>query len=1362
MPRWLKPLMGIVGVMTLAACTDGSAPGAGCAGIKPLPAGFNQSQRVENAASARLTESGLGFLQDNLMPLAVKMLDAQGMSEGGVIKFPVPETSGTAMLVPYTLCPGGADVTTGKCVAEIDVNHAQIKLSTTTPHNIIASGPVPIRVKNLPVSVGFINTVAVISGGADGQCEPEEMTFKDVLVNANISVEVERDTLHSARLGYSKIRIPKDGITLGKDQILQALHFCPNNLGSTILNWFVPLVGDSLMAGFTDQISGTIEQMLCHKADPAATPQCPGGSNPKDGLCKYSDDTCVSMMLGMDGLADLGALMAAISPGASGGLEFLFAAGGVGARPDNPLMGWGDLNPVKNGATLGLTGGTLPKPQSECVPAVAMQVPKNIPIPEELLGNTLVPWEGAPPHVGVAVSQSFANFALGGLYNSGALCVGVSTDQVSLLHSGIISLLIPSIKYLTYQKRNQALAIVLRPQKPPTATFGTGADLVENPLVRVKLEQAMIDFYVFSSDRYVRILTGQFDFDVPINLDVSPDGLTPKLDKIYVTNPKVTNSELLKEDPQKIGKAIADVITGMAGDFLGGMQPIALNGMLAPLGVTLDLPADGLRKLASGNENYIGVFARLALATTTTSLQSDTSAEFAWKSTPHAGFRLTTHDEQNAPRVGLRVGSSLDTGAHAVEYSYRLNRGYWHMWTRNNELVLEDPALMLQGHHTIEVVSRVVGQPMSQDRTPAVVRLTMDIDPPQVALKPLAEGGFEVQADDVVTEGSGLMMRYRYDDAAWSEWVPLAAANRVKWVASGRDVSVEVKDEEGNIGTSKQALVRGRPDKNPGGGPLPPAGGCSVSSSSSSGTALGWLAGAALLGVVARRRRGRGLARALGSVGAMLLAGSWAGCTCGSNTAAEPDPELPGTDAGPDGDPTITLEPGLIGSYCSAQVASDGTVWVAGYSEADWDNGNSYGDLVVGKYNSSINRVEWEPVDGVPSSPPPDTEVYNPNGWRGGQAEPGDDVGLWTSLVLHQELPRVAYYDATNGALKYASYDGASWKTHTVYKKPAVEAGRYAKLLFVGGRPVIAFQAMGPAAAGGFSRSAVVVARGKSATPGAGSDWDFDEVDSDEQTPCRQRFCPSGDKCEAATFKCATPGTCKPDCASGTACIDGGCAPIIDNTKIDSYPDALGGYIAMAVGPNEQLGLVYYDRLHGNLKQARQDKGEWQATKILDGQQAGTPPVDTGDVGIGASLFITESGDWHVSYADGFKESLKYMLLKGGTEPQAPEVVDKGTGLGTQVFGDGQHIVGDDSNIQVTKAGVVHIAYQDATVGRLRWAVGTPESGSGHKWELKVIDQDGFAGFFPRQVTTTTSTKVVNWWRKAGSRTLGDVRLVTP
>ncbi|MFT3763908.1 MAG: hypothetical protein QM820_00030 [Minicystis sp.] len=252
-------------------------------------------------------------------------------------------------------------------------------------------------------------------------------------------------------------------------------------------------------------------------------------------------------------------------------------------------------------------------------------------------------------------------------------------------------------------------------------------------------------------------------------------------------------------------------------------------------------------------------------------------------------------------------------------------------------------------------------------------------------------------------------------------------------------------------------------------------------------------------------------------------------------------------------------------------------------------------------------KVAWTAVDGVPDMPAVDGTQYDSNGFRGGQTEPGDDVGLWTSIAIGGDgNPAVAYYDRTHRALKFAQFDGKAWTSHTVQAKDNADYGHYAKLLFVGGSFVIAYQAIEPGGDNGALISAVRVA--KAAKPAAGA-WTFEDAAVVKNTPCRASFCATGTACIASTMTCqptVASSMCTPVCGSGTACADSGNGPsvsIIDSSKLDAYPDALGGYIALAADKQGELGIAFYDRTGGNLPTAKKTGGAW-TTLLVDGQDA--------------------------------------------------------------------------------------------------------------------------------------------------------------
>jgi hypothetical protein len=190
--------------------------------------------------------------------------------------------------------------------------------------------------------------------------------------------------------------------------------------------------------------------------------------------------------------------------------------------------------------------------------------------------------------------------------------------------------------------------------------------------------------------------------------------------------------------------------------------------------------------------------------------------------------------------------------------------------------------------------------------------------------------------------------------------------------------------------------------------------------------------------------------------------------------------------------------------------------------------------------------------------------------------------------------------------------------------------------------------------------------------------------------------------------------------------------------------------------------------LHGNLVGVTKSNGKWVST-IFDGEtgsRAMGNAVDTGDVGEGASLAIAANGDWHISYGNGFTEAMQYILVPNGmmAMPNPPEVVDDGSGAAIGMpYGDGHHVVSQDSHISVDQNGVVTIAYQDATGGNLLVANGSP-SGMTHKWSVKAVSQPNkFAGFFPQSVPG--SSQITNFWRQTDRTkpdTEGNVSFISP
>jgi hypothetical protein len=1389
-------------LMALVASCSGAGGCSGCAGgeVTPLPGGFPQASVISNAASARLTRPGLDFISANLGSLAGAALG----SSGGTASFDIPTASQSISIFNIDACDNPSS---GQCVANVGLGDVALHVDAVTPDALALSGTVPVQLADLPVvasaSIGPFNLSLTLDIGiGNGGCQGGTPQVTPTAVPVSIVLPLVAET-QAPRAGYTKIDTANATIKANIDP--STIQICGSGISgafASILSDFQSFVLGLIESPLESALQSELGSQLCEKPNATANPPCPTGSMPSsDGTqCVFSSGAemgqCLPLLLGTDGHLDLGALLSKYSPGTTGGIDFVLAAGGNANTAPNCAAGqtWtsaggcaNDSNPpyaghTPNGITLGMLGGALPNPTTACVPLADNPIPQGIPVPDELMTDVVTPWPSGDngPDFSLALAGRFLNYAATSAYNSGVLCLGISTDDVQALSTGYVSAVIPSVKDLTFEQGASAaaMAITTRPQQPPTIAIGGGTDIQTDPLLTVMLPQFAVDFYVWSYDRYVRAFTYTADLTIPINLETGVDprtnptgGILPVVGDVSAANASVTNSQLLTDTPQSISDALTALLGSLVGEFLGkGLTPLDISSALSQYGVGLTIPEGGFRKLTTGTDDFLALFGDLTTSSTVMMKVHPHASLLGLTVNPQA-MSLATADRAQFPRLQVTLSATEDDGSQPIEYSWWIDDQPRAAWTTARDVTVDSQYLFLQGKHVLYATARVVGHPETEGTTPAAVPFLIDVIAPTVWVAE-TDSGYVGNAYDFVSAATALQARYRTGGAsvsAWSTWQPLAALPTFQTPA----VELQVMDEAGNIGDAN-GLIRSQLD--PTNQTASSACGCSVPGASGPTQAglLSVLAAMAALALLARRRRATAIV--LGSMG--VVAATTQGCACGSKQSDSP------TGCGQDCDQQCGLpnQLGLIGSYTSVAVGSDGTIWVAGYDDADVTNGLLYGDLVVGKYDPSSQQVAWQTVDGLPPPPPAGSCPPNPaNTWRSGLTDPGPDVGLWTSIQLDVNgNPMVSYYDATNQALKFASSPdgGMTWASYTVMQAASSDIGRYSKTLVVSGMPIIGFLVVEPGN-GGWARSRVVLATGNVATPRSASDWSFQDVVVDENTPCRAQYCSTGDVCVASTMICQpTVSGCTPsDCGASTASIGSTpqscvsisgmatCEDIDGSGYIDSYPDAEGDYITMANGPNG-LGIVLYDRTRGNLVGAVNHSGSWTAL-VLDGQTGANSGL-AGDDGIGASLFITSAGDWHISYVNGGTEALQYLRVPGGqlTEPLPPETVDDGLQLGGQAFPDGLHIVGDDSSVTVDDSGTVRIVYQDATAGTLREAMGVPATGATHTWTLKAIAQPSeFAGFFPHYVAEAQS--IENWFRatndtQSPALVTGNVVFVSP
>ena len=820
--------------LLVAACSGGGCSGCSTCGTTPLPGGFPKASTIPNAASVRFTRPGLSFLQENIGTLAEKALGAGATA--GVTSFAIPKSSQSFATICSVATP-----TPAQCNAEIDLGNAKLRIDSITPNKVKIDGLLPVRIRDLPITVNVLIPFPASVVAGDKTLAPNQdlctaslrgsttMPFKEFPVNVELPLVTET---RPPRDGYTKVDVDNAVIDIGITQ--NEIEICSNSiLPQFIFDAIKSFAFTTLINGVKGQIKTALASAFCTKPTPTVTPACPTGSDPdnadlaKATKCLFKGtQACVPSLLGLDGRMDLSKALASFSPGTHGGLDFVLAsAGNMDPAPnDANLPAWTPRKPPvpaadnnANGISLSMLGGAQPQPQTGCVTIAPNTPPQGIPIPKELKGDVVTPWPAGMvgPHLGFAIAGRYLDHAFVSAYNSGLLCLGVSTEQVEQLSSGYLSILAPTIKFLTFEQNPAAAAITTRPGAPPKVKVGGGTDVKTDPLLTIVLEKFAIDFYLYRMDRFVRIFTFTADVSVPVNLQTGKDpktnpngGILPVLGDIKLANEGVTNSDLLFEEPAQLANGVKGLLGGIVGSFLGGgLKPIDLQAALKGVGLGMDIPAGGIRKLTSGTDDFVAIFANLQKTAGAAREEADTRAVLVEKIVDASALTLGGADRARFPK--LRVHAE-GIASRPTEQTWWIDDGTHAAWTTSRDLVIDQDAMFLQGKHLLHVSARVVGDMASEDETPVEIPFVIDTLAPVVDVK--RDGArVVVRAHDYVSADGALVMRRRIGaEGAWSEWLAFAE-NDAFAADAATSVDVEVRDEEGNIGRVSLPL-RGRAD----------------------------------------------------------------------------------------------------------------------------------------------------------------------------------------------------------------------------------------------------------------------------------------------------------------------------------------------------------------------------------------------------------------------------------------------------------------------------------------------------------------------------------------------------------------------
>ncbi|MCG3173276.1 MAG: hypothetical protein GMKNLPBB_01454 [Myxococcota bacterium] len=785
-------LLGALWLMTAMACDGGCS---GCSCLAPIPGGYPVPKLMDNSTQIRLTSSGIDFIEQNLGPIVSSLLPT-GLS------FDVPPTeTSVAVIGKVEVCKSGSG-------CKLNATIKQVNLLPRSTDNLDINIALDLKGQIKPVKVGFLGTCTI-----------------DVDI-VNKPVKAPLKFKNHAKTKRMQFDIGKVDVKLDDKDFKIKDCF----IGSVVelLSFLKSLIVDQLTKQFDlnkilqEQIQNFSRQPC--KDNPAVCPTSLGYQCNSEKLCQDpGTKEYAPNVLGLEGIMDAGALFGGLAPGLDAKMDLGLIAGGKVGAPY--------VDPQSTGLRVGIMGGAQSK-QNSCVPLT--QPPPVLPIQDIEFINAN-DYKGEKFHVGIGVAKLFLDTSLWSAFNAGVLCISLGTDTVDQISTGTLGVLIQSLSTLTNGK-NMPVILSLRPEQAPTLDIGEGVYkddgsgklTLDRPLLNVTLKDFSIDIYAFYFDRYARVLTITTDVQLPIGLSVAFDAKSGKAQLVPIlgdlakafTNVRVTNTEPIADDPKAIADALPVLIGALGGQLGSALKPFDLfdpkdlRGFelkikkitgVTPFTGPCNIPAD-----KGGCYQFLGIFADLGFNPAAAGggkpivFSTDTWASVYKKNSPTWQSFVATHGQVSrpAPEVTLQVGGMGPDGQGAnLEYSYRVDGGFWSPWHNINLITVSDPRFWLVGKHKIEVVSRVIGEVSSQDPTPAVVEFMMDPYAPKVSarMNPATSHVTFIASDEVTPEDK-IEFAFNVNGGPYTNWSAMRTFDFAAYDGVDFELNIEARDEEGNIG----------------------------------------------------------------------------------------------------------------------------------------------------------------------------------------------------------------------------------------------------------------------------------------------------------------------------------------------------------------------------------------------------------------------------------------------------------------------------------------------------------------------------------------------------------------------------------
>ncbi|RMH41410.1 MAG: hypothetical protein D6689_11245, partial [Deltaproteobacteria bacterium] len=952
-------------VVALAVLIGSGCSGGGCNGcaVDPLPpGGLPADQTIEGGMQVRVTRTGFDAIEN-----IVKAVVQDSFGDG----FCVGRQSIDAFVADGEACYRN-DCTGGARGCQVDVALQSIDLSVPDPNTFRAhvvvdvSTQIPARIRVLGVTV-------------------DSCTMNVTLNDGDVTLDVGFFT----RASDGELDIQLQNIDLD----LSGFNSSGCGFISSVLDLVVDLLSSPLGNFLVDLLTPTIEDLI-------------RGFLPDP--------------LGIEGVVDLGALIGSLSPGTNALIETKFIPGGYVSLPAEGLS-LGVITGFNADEDVSTRTPDLDNEPALCVPPLA--APDFAAPPHNLTTtprNTfkLDPADaflGMPDPANdlvVGLSETFLDLTGHHLVTSGAMCLGVGPDLIPQLNLGLVGLLVPSLAELGSEDGEDPLLLVLRPTEALDFTIGEGTE--DDPSLTIHIRNLDVDFYAFLFERYVRGFTIRLSMDVGLNLESTVDDMgnpavEPILTGLSADDIQLTvhNAEFLREGAAQLEQvlpSIFDLALPLISDGIGPIalpdisgftlanikfskvvtaedEFLALNASLVPSMMMLEqfgerhnVPGGALERYVLDHQlpprQPVDTAARLTSVRTPPPQALQMWMAGAGGSLPEVVIDLDPYDPQG----------------RQLEWSWRLNRGFWRPYTRDTHLVIRERQLALQGHHTVEVKARAVGDPRSVDLSPVRFDIVTDSAGPRILASRAAvtDGVLRVPAHDLVSPDDTIEYAFAAGggraepDTPWTRDNGLPVHEVQALVDRAGIITVFARDELGNQSAADinaGALIgfHGRAQDS----------GCNCEIGSGRGSGGGIVAAVAvavLLMMGSGRRRlvawaragaRRGTARGLLALLALGIGATTPGCSCDGNPGSGPVCEIDAdcADACPDGQIGVCFEGeclcsddvpfGDVGQYSELALSSSSTAWVSAYNRR-------HGDLMVARWPESgrIPNEAWEFVDG--------------------------------------------------------------------------------------------------------------------------------------------------------------------------------------------------------------------------------------------------------------------------------------------------------------------------------------------------------------------------------------------------------------